>query len=72
MEKDLEEYLKHLEKVKKFADQVIEIPTIEERDPNYVYLMHHTSLTEEDIEDVYSNGIAYEGNDLSRTFNNLS
>lgn len=72
MEKGLEEYLKHLEEVKKFANQVTEIPTIEERDPNFVYLMHHTSLTERDTEDVYLNGIAYEGNDLSRTFNNLS
>lgn len=72
MEKELDEYLKHLEEVKKFADKVTEIPTIEERDPNFVYLMHHTSLIEEDIEDVYLNGIAYEGNDLLRTFNNLS
>lgn len=72
MEKELKEYLKHLEEVKKFAALVTEMPTIEERDPDYVYLMHHTSLTEEDIEDVYLNGITYEANDLSRTFNNLS
>lgn len=72
MEKGLEEYLKHLEEVKKIAAKVTKLPTIEERDPDYVYLMHHTSLTEEDIEDVYLNGIAYESNDLSRTFNNLS
>lgn len=72
MEKQLEDFKKHYEEVKKYAEKIITIPTIEERDSNYIYLMHHTSLTEEDIADVYHNGIVYEARDLSRTFNNLS
>ena len=72
MDKELEEYLKHLEEVKKYADKVTTIPVIEERDSNYIYLMHHTSLQEEDIEDINPHGIAYEAGDISRTFNNLS
>lgn len=72
MERTLEDLKKHYKEVKKYALEVTDIPIIEERNPDYIYLMHHTSLNEEDTQDVYLNGIAYEGNDLVRTFNNLS
>lgn len=45
---------------------------IEDRDPNFVYLIHTTTLDDQEIEDVCKNGLAYSGNEIWRTFNNLS
>lgn len=64
---------KHYEEVKKYADKIQKVSIIiENRDPNFVYLIHTTSLEEQDIRDVYAKGIAYSGNQIWRTFNNLS
>ncbi len=45
---------------------------IEDMDPNFVYLMHTTTLNLEDTQDVYQNGLAYSGNEIWRTFSNLN
>ena len=69
----LNQIKKHIEEVKSYADKIEKVSiTIENRDPNFVYLMHTTSLDEQDTKDVYTNGIVYTGNEIWRTFNNLS
>lgn len=70
---ELSEFQKHLLKVKYYASKINGVSiNIENMDPNYVYLMHNTSLAEGDIKDVYTNGLVYTGNEIWRTFNNLS
>lgn len=70
---EIEEFKKFLEEIKYYRGRVNGISIeIERRDPNFVYLIHNTSLNQEKIMDVYANGIAYSGNDISRTLNNLS
>lgn len=71
--KNEEEFKRFLEEVKYYKDRIHGVSIqIEERDPNFVYLIHNTSLDEGDVMDVYTKGLVYSGNDISRTFNNLS
>ncbi|MCI8588372.1 MAG: hypothetical protein HFG40_01825 [Bacilli bacterium] len=72
-QEQLNKIKKHYEEIKSYADKIEKVSiTIENRDPNFVYLMHTTSLEEGDIKDVYTKGVVYTGNQIWRTFNNLS
>lgn len=73
MNDELKRLRNHIEQVKKFAEKVEDTTiTIEKMNPDYVYLIHTTSLTEAELNDVYQNGLAYSSNELWRTFHNLS
>lgn len=68
-----EKFMQHIAEAQQYVDKINGVSIfIEERDPNYVYLIHTTSLEEYDIKDIYDSGLLYSGSDLARTFNNLS